>query len=167
MIVTAGENIKEFSAVKLDKNGTIAYNIETKVHEMKIAPKYHKAVIQGIKTFEIRKNDRNFKEGDIIILKPWLDGKYIKGKAVRGKITYITDFAQQEGYVVFSFVKLKNKSTSILKDGTLRVGTLKCPICKAPLDFEIFQQMRMIRDGHINAQCRFCKNDYKVRAKVE
>ena len=35
-----------------------------KVHNLKIKPQYFKDVVSGIKTFEVRKNDRNFKVGD-------------------------------------------------------------------------------------------------------
>lgn len=34
------------------------------VHELKIAPEYFKDVRTGLKKFEIRKNDRDFKVGD-------------------------------------------------------------------------------------------------------
>ena len=41
-------------------------------HELKIRPEYFKAVVLGDKMFEIRKNDRDFKVGDIIVLHEWL-----------------------------------------------------------------------------------------------
>ncbi|WP_438758849.1 DUF3850 domain-containing protein [Enterococcus sp. AZ126] len=34
-----------------------------------MAPEYFKAVIQGLKNFEIRRNDRNFKVDDIVNLR--------------------------------------------------------------------------------------------------
>lgn len=40
-----------------------------KTHELKILPKYFSEVYSGNKTFEVRKNDRNFKVGDMLILK--------------------------------------------------------------------------------------------------
>lgn len=40
-------------------------------HELKIWPQYYCRVEDGSKTFEVRKNDRNFQMGDSVILKEW------------------------------------------------------------------------------------------------
>lgn len=37
-----------------------------KVHNLKIQYIYAKTIVEGTKTFELRKDDRNFKEGDYI-----------------------------------------------------------------------------------------------------
>ena len=42
-----------------------------KTHELKIWPDYFKAVSMGIKTFEVRKSDRDFVFGDTVVLKEW------------------------------------------------------------------------------------------------
>ncbi|MEI8630273.1 DUF3850 domain-containing protein [Vibrio sp. M60_M70] len=67
-----------------------------KVHQAKINPEYLNAIIDGKKTFEIRKNDRDYRVGDWVRLS---DG----ARFVVVCITYLTDFEQKEGYVVFSF----------------------------------------------------------------
>ena len=38
------------------------------VHKLKLFPEYFDAVVNGIKTFEIRKNDRDYKVGDTLRL---------------------------------------------------------------------------------------------------
>ena len=60
------------------------------IHELKILPDYYWEVFLGHKTFEIRKNDRDFKTGDMVILKEWNpDSKlYTRNKLTR-KIIYI------------------------------------------------------------------------------
>lgn len=75
------------------------------LHNLKINKEFFSPVKERIKTFEIRKNDRNFQVGDQIVLNEW-DEKKIKqytGKKVNGEIIYITDYEQKENYVVFSF----------------------------------------------------------------
>lgn len=74
------------------------------VHKLKININYFKDVLIGKKTFEVRKNDRDYKVGDSIVLNEWNnEEQYFTGRKVSGKITYITDFMQLPGYVVFSF----------------------------------------------------------------
>ena len=68
------------------------------IHRLKIKPDYLKAIIEGNKTFEIRKNDRDFKVGDRVCLFDEDSQRYIDII-----IKYITDYAQKNGYVVFSF----------------------------------------------------------------
>lgn len=63
-------------------------------HKLKLNADYYKDSANGIKTFEIRKNDRNYKVGDILELREWiwssLDGKGTYTGDVHWKIiTYI------------------------------------------------------------------------------
>lgn len=67
-------------------------------HGLKIQPDYFKAVFMGNKTFEIRKNDRGYKAGDVLILKEWVP----ETKRYTGKVTYITNYQQKPGYVVMA-----------------------------------------------------------------
>lgn len=73
------------------------------VHQLKIAPEFYQAVIEGKKKFEIRKNDRGFKVGDAFVLREYTKEHGYTGKFTLGTILYITDFMQKEGFVVFSF----------------------------------------------------------------
>lgn len=70
-------------------------------HTLKIQPQYYQAVLNKIKTFEIRKNDRGFAVGDEIVLKEFepIKAEYT-GRQLRQEICYMTDYAQQDGYVV-------------------------------------------------------------------
>ena len=74
-------------------------------HTLKVYPQYFKALWCGDKTFEIRLNDRNFQERDEILLQENIDGSHdgYTGREIGGFITYLTDYEQKKGYVVFSF----------------------------------------------------------------
>ena len=73
-------------------------------HELKIKPCYFNAVIKGHKTFEVRRNDRNFKKDDFIRLREW-NGTDYTGRECYGRITYVLAVKKyvKEGYVIFSF----------------------------------------------------------------
>lgn len=58
------------------------------IHELKTLPEYFEAVRKGDKTFELRKNDRDFKVGDHLALNEW-DGEKYTGRALLAKITYM------------------------------------------------------------------------------
>ena len=62
--------------------------MEKQLHELKIYPKYFDAILNGSKTFEIRKNDRSFHVGDNIFLREWDNIKY-SGRTIFAEITYI------------------------------------------------------------------------------
>lgn len=78
------------------------------IHELKILPEFFEAVTNGRKQFEIRKNDRDYKVGDQLVLRE-VDyvhnenssvGLFYTGDSYKAEITYITDYAQKDGYVV-------------------------------------------------------------------
>lgn len=75
-----------------------------KVHNLKIKPQYFKDVVSGIKTFEVRKNDRNFKVGDLMVLEAY-DNEKFTGGFVNTEITYILDDPKycKKGYVILGF----------------------------------------------------------------
>lgn len=82
--------------------GFISGITDTKLHELKIYPKYFEDVLNGSKRFDIRKNDRKFQVGDKVLLKEWDNIKY-SGRSIYAEIIYITDdrfHGLKEGYVV-------------------------------------------------------------------
>lgn len=75
------------------------------IHALKTLPKYFEAVCMGIKKFELRKNDRNFKVGDYLALNEW-DGNNYTGRSQLVIVTYIVkpDMFMDcpDGYVIMS-----------------------------------------------------------------
>ena len=58
------------------------------IHELKILPRYFEDILHNGKNFEIRRNDRDFKVGDILILKEFISGEYT-GRMLKKQIKYI------------------------------------------------------------------------------
>jgi hypothetical protein len=84
-------------------------------HELKIHPTYFQEVINGNKTFEIRKNDRDYSVGDVLFLNEYdPDKKIYTGRRTRVKITYITNYAQAEDYIVIG-IKLEHQLIKLFK----------------------------------------------------
>jgi hypothetical protein len=71
------------------------------VHELKTIPKYFEDVKKGKKTFEVRRNDRDFKVGDFLALNEWNNGEYTDNFAIC-EITYILNDPTycKAGYVI-------------------------------------------------------------------
>lgn len=78
------------------------------VHDLKIKECYFEAVDSGEKNFEIRNNnDRGFQKGDLVILRETQDSAMAliyTGRKKQIKITYVTNYMQKDGYVVFGFI---------------------------------------------------------------
>lgn len=72
-------------------------------HELKTLPEYYDAVINGYKTFEVRKNDRDYKVGDLVNLREYYPKEGYSGRNIWLKITYTLDDPKfvKTGYVIF------------------------------------------------------------------
>ena len=70
-------------------------------------PKYFLAVEKGIKTFEIRFNDRNFKVGDVLHLQEYCGGEYTS-REIAKEVCYMIDNPEycKEGFVVLGIKDL-------------------------------------------------------------
>lgn len=66
-------------------------------HELKILPEYFAAVKDGSKTFEIRKNDRDYMVGDYILLKEYDKNTGYTGNEILVEITYMITSEQFDG----------------------------------------------------------------------
>lgn len=74
-------------------------------HKLKCHPKFFLPLKTGDKTLEIRKNDRNFKVGDILILEEWDPGFNPKlgkvrgytGNVVRRQVTHVLPLSEVPG----------------------------------------------------------------------
>lgn len=84
--------------------------VKPDVHYLKIWPSYFKDVKSGIKPFEVRKNDRDYKVGDTLILEEFNpDTKTCTGAWAPREITYKLDDTQfvKEGFVILGLKEIK------------------------------------------------------------
>lgn len=78
-----------------------------KIHELKILPQYYNDVKEGKKKFELRKDDRNYQEGDLVVLKEF-DGTNYTGRSINFKpIKYVLrdcpEYGLKEGFCIIGF----------------------------------------------------------------
>lgn len=95
------EEKKQLRRAKINR---LFKNKKYEIHELKILPKYFNEVSHNIKRFEIRRNDRKFKVGDILILKEYNEeDKSFTGREVKRVIKYILQgpcYGLEEGYCI-------------------------------------------------------------------
>lgn len=78
---------------------------ESKTHALKTWPDFFERILDGTKTFEVRKeDDRRFSVGDTLLLQEWLPGsKRYTGRELAREVTYILagpSFGVERGCVV-------------------------------------------------------------------
>lgn len=111
-----------------------------KIHELKILPQYFNEVKYKKKSFELRKNDRDFKVGDILILKEFNpnkeyetieDGVYsnFSGKKVLRQVIYILKNTEglNNNYVILGIKSIDSDIELEWKSDMNEWGTLYCP----------------------------------------
>ena len=84
------------------------------IHDIKILPIYFEAVALGIKTFEVRKDDRPYQVGDTLLLREYGNGEFT-GKNLKAKVTYILRDSAfcKDGYCIMGIKEVdRNKYIS-------------------------------------------------------
>jgi len=76
------------------------------VHELKVDLDYYEPLISCRKNFEVRRNDRDFAEGDLLFLREWDSGRhaYTNLEAI-AQVGYVYDGTLggiEEGFIAFS-----------------------------------------------------------------
>lgn len=79
-------------------SGYLRQQAVPKQHDLKTHPVFYRAVLAGIKPFEVRINNRNFQAGDCLLLREWEpDVKEFTGRMLRADVTYMLDSMVFEG----------------------------------------------------------------------
>lgn len=72
-----------------------------RIHQIRLAAMYYDDVASGKKSFELRKNDRDYKVGDTLEMQEFKDGRFM-GRIIRAKIVYMLEnyTGLEEGYCI-------------------------------------------------------------------
>ncbi|MCY9500050.1 ASCH/PUA domain-containing protein [Paenibacillus larvae] len=77
--------------------------MKPKLHKLKLSSEYFRDVRSGLKTFEVRKNDRSYKLGDLLLLREYNPTtEEFTGEAVLKRVSYMLSdpVYVKEGYVI-------------------------------------------------------------------
>ncbi len=90
-----------------------------KVHRIRLGESFFEDACSNIKSFELRKNDRGYKEGDLLELMEFADGRNT-GRMVRKLVTYILEdyTGLEDGFCIMA-TSLVNKDGEALQSADL------------------------------------------------
>ena len=90
-----------------------------KVHQIRLGASFFEDACSNIKSFELRKNDRGYKKGDILELMEFADGRNT-GRMVRKLVTYILEdyTGLEDGFCIMA-TSLVNKDGEALQGADL------------------------------------------------
>jgi len=109
--------------------------LTTTKHVLKIWPEFYREHAMGTRRFEIRKNDRGYDVGDLVVLQPYdpTNNAYLPGPELTYRITTVSNFQQRLDYVVLGLEPLapvevsdENHCSSTLTMGVCNRGTAGC-----------------------------------------
>lgn len=98
---------------------------ESKTIEKKILPQYFQPVLDGIKSFELRKDEDNIQVGDLLNLKEWdSETSTYTGREVTVTVTYVlrnvSEYGLAEGYCIISWDNSQlSRDEDILNEDTI------------------------------------------------
>lgn len=111
-------------------------------HEIKTEKQYFERVMSSEKTFEIRRDDRGYQTGDVVVMNE-VDRRNSAtlretGRSVRVRIKYVSHYQQKEGWCVWGFEMLSDNVSAWV--GNEAVEPIAPPAPKPP-------KMRRIKEG--------------------
>lgn len=99
------------------------------IHELKIYNEYFEDVLTGVKSFEIRKNDRNFNVGDLLALNEF-DGVTYTGRCCLVSVDYIMnnpDYVKENMVVMSIKPCVVMHKSDIYEPASMRID-YSCPL---------------------------------------
>lgn len=87
-------------------------------HDLKVWPEFYAQLASGEKTFELRKDDRGFRAGDVLLLREWNPRmEAYTGNLMRRRVTYLmSGLGLQQGFVVMALGSSDETPTKPVRD---------------------------------------------------
>lgn len=128
------------------------------VHQIRCAAMFFEDKLKGIKAFELRKNDRNYKVGDIIEEMEFKDGRNT-GRAIREEIIYMLEdyTGLEEGYCILGTRILKDEYEQLRDIGNEVMEALKESMKDAAIREEIKKMLEEAEAGKDTQEETVCK----------
>lgn len=82
--------------------------------EKKILPEYFQLILDGKKTFELRLNDFDISEGDVLVLKEWDNNGSYTGRVIEKKVGHVKKFKIEDMNVFYPIEEIKSKGMQII-----------------------------------------------------
>jgi hypothetical protein len=109
-------------------NSELQSPVDARVHDLKIWPVYFDALADGRKTFEYRRNDRDYAVGDVLHLREWEPlaesngecGAYT-GRTMARRVTYM--HATGRDFVVMALTRGEASGYSVTPGHTTKATT--------------------------------------------
>lgn len=89
------------------------------IHELKTEPEYFEAALRGEKTFEVRKDDRNFQTGDYLALNEHSrEEETYTGRSLLVEVVYVLKDPEycKEGYATMSIRRCRVETEGEMLD---------------------------------------------------
>lgn len=88
------------------------------IHALKILPSYFEDVVSGKKTFEIRKNDRDYKVGDLLALNEYTETEEYIGYTGRHCVVKVDYILDNSAFLAENYIAMSIKPCSVcVNDG--------------------------------------------------
>lgn len=105
-----------------------------KIHVLKCWPEYYKAVVDGTKSVEIRRNDRDYQVGDCLVLHEWNPAtEQYSGEMFSVRVTHIVD---KQPFVPIDYVAMSIKPW--IERDTIEIRSLQTQQTSRTLDSDEF-----------------------------
>ncbi|WP_369685497.1 DUF3850 domain-containing protein [Klebsiella huaxiensis] len=87
------------------------------IHDLKIRPEFFAPAATGKKRAELRYNDRDYQEGDLLLLREWEPGAGYTGQVATVAVIHVDDVGRWlPGYVLLSFGGLASTKMMLNED---------------------------------------------------